>query len=68
MKATVLKFNSLSDLSSFAKTTRPAAYIINTLHLTLTATLSSFELALALEEFGGAVVFQPTEDMATERS
>jgi len=68
MKASVLKFNSLSDLSSFVKTTRPAAYVINTQHLTLTATLTAFELAIAFEQFGSVIASQPTEVAATEES
>ena len=56
MKTVLLKFNLLSNLSSFCKQVQPATYIINTGPLTLSATLTEFELALAIEQFGAAVV------------
>ncbi|NTS40958.1 hypothetical protein HRG84_08560 [Flavisolibacter sp. BT320] len=50
-KTSVLKFNSLADLAHFLKTTEPESYTINTVRLTLTATISPLEHAVALTDF-----------------
>lgn len=50
-KTTVLKFSSLTDLALFLKTTEPKSYTINTVRLTLTATLTPIEYAEALNTY-----------------
>jgi hypothetical protein len=56
MKTTILKFNSLADLAKCFMIINPNAYLINTPALTLSATLSSFELAVALEQYGAILL------------
>ena len=58
MSNTTLKFKTLSDLARYTKTINPQAYIINTLHVTLTANLSDFEIAIAMEEYEASRVQQ----------
>lgn len=50
-KTSVLKFKSLADLAHFLKSTEPESYTINTVQLTLTATISPQEHAVALSDF-----------------
>jgi hypothetical protein len=67
MKSTILQFNSISDLASYAKTVNPNGYRMNTADLTLSAHLSSLELALAIEQYKAAVVQEKpaaTENLA----
>jgi hypothetical protein len=62
----LLQFSTLTDLATFIRKVHPAAYIINTMRLTITADLSGFEIAVALEQFGGVVVQQQTEAVCSE--
>ena len=62
MKNTIrLQFSELSELGSFIKTVHPDTYLVNTMKLTLLASLSDFEIAVAIEQFRGEVVPQKVE-------
>lgn len=54
----LLQFATLTELATYIKVIRPEAYIINTLKLTVLASLTEFEIALALEQYGSALVDQ----------
>lgn len=58
---TLLQFNDLSELGCFIKTVHPDTYLVNTMKLTLLATLSDFEIAVAIEQFRGELVPQKVE-------
>jgi hypothetical protein len=60
MKSTILKFNTLAELASFLKTVYPQGYTINTLQVTLTCKLTSFEIAVAVEQYNAVLL----EEMA----
>lgn len=49
----VVKFPTLSSLAAYMKLVQPKSYIINTIQLTVTTRLTAFELALAIEQYGG---------------
>jgi len=58
---TLLLFSDLSELGSFIKTVHPDTYLVNTMKLTLLATLTDFEIAVAIEQFRGELVPQKIE-------
>jgi hypothetical protein len=51
MSNITLRFPSLEQLGTFLKTVQPNSYYINTLQLTLSAELTSCEMAAATEQF-----------------
>lgn len=55
---TLLQFPGLTELATYIKAVHPDAYIINTLKLTVLASLTEFEIALAVEQYGGMFVEQ----------
>ncbi len=57
--ATVLQFNSLIDLGKFIKVVQSISYRIDTSKLTVKAQLTTFEIAIAVEQYS-AVVFEQT--------
>ena len=56
MKTHAVVFRSLAELAAFFKTIQPKSYTINTLHVTLTAPLTPFELAIAIEQYNAEEV------------
>ena len=59
MKTTTLQFHTLTELAAFTKTVNPRGYRINTQLLTLSAPLTEFELAIAIERYGVIPVQSP---------
>ena len=55
---TLLQFPNLTALATYIKAVHPDAYIINTLKLTVLASLTEFETAVAIEQYGGIFVEQ----------
>jgi hypothetical protein len=55
---TLLQFADLTKLATYIKVVHPDAYIVNTLKLTVLAALTEFEIALAVEQYGGVAVEQ----------
>ena len=58
MKTSVLRFRALSDAAAFIKLLPSKGYRLNTVDVSLSAQLSAFELALAVEEYGAVVLPQ----------
>lgn len=52
----LLKFYSLASLSQFIKVIKPPTYLTNTIELTVLTALTSFELAVAQENFEAQVI------------
>ncbi|MBB1284033.1 hypothetical protein HRH25_06580 [Flavisolibacter sp. BT320] len=50
-KTCVLRFRSLDELAQFLKTIQPKSYTVNTVRLTITASLTPFERSLALDNY-----------------
>jgi len=55
---TLLQFPNLTQLATYIKAVHPDAYIINTLKLTVLASLTEFETAVAVEQYGATLVEQ----------
>jgi hypothetical protein len=53
---TTLRFNTLEELASYTKKVSPNGYRMNTLELSLYASLSFIELIIAIEQYGAKVV------------
>jgi hypothetical protein len=58
---TLLQFSNLTELATYIKTVHPDTYLINTMKLTLLASLTAFEVAIAVEQYSAEVVPQKVE-------
>ncbi len=56
--ATVLQFSDLMNLGKFIKVIPTSAYRVDTTKLTVKASLTSFEIAIAVEQYKAIVVEQ----------